>query len=44
MYINRSSATTQIFITMDYLITMSEKYLYFRKRKKYLARTFLPTP
>ena len=34
IYINRLSATTQIFIVMDYLIMMSEKYLYFRKRKK----------
>ena len=42
--INRLSTTTQIFIAIDYLIMMSEKYLYFRKRKKYLARTFFPTP
>ena len=41
-YINRLSTTMQIFIAMDYLITMSEKYLYFRKIKKHLARTFLP--
>ena len=39
-YINRLSTTMQIFIAMDYLITMSEKYLYFRKIKKHLARTF----
>ena len=38
MYINRLSTTTQIFIAMDvrndvrYLIMMSEKYLYFRKK------------
>ena len=38
MYINRLSTTTQIFIAMDvrndvrYLIIMSEKYLYFRKK------------
>ena len=45
IYINRLSATTQIFIVMDYLIMMSEKYLYFRKRKKkYLARTFFTHP
>ena len=25
---------------MDYLIMMSEKYLFFRKRRKHLARTF----
>ena len=44
IYINRLSTTTQIFIAMDYLIMMSEKYLYFRKRKKHLARTFFPHP
>ena len=38
IYINRLSSTTQIFIAMDYLIMMSEKYLYFRKGH------FLPTP
>ena len=32
--INRLSTTTQIFIAIDYLIMMPEKYLYFRKRKK----------
>ena len=42
--INRLSTTTQIFIAMDYLIMMSEKYLYFRKRKKHLARTFFTHP
>ena len=44
IYINRLSTTTQIFIAMDYLIMMSEKYLYFRKRKKHLARTFFTHP
>ena len=34
IYINRLITTTQIFIAMDYLIMMSEKYLYFRKTKK----------
>ena len=34
IYINRLSTTTQIFIAKNYLILMSEKYLYFRKRKK----------
>ena len=29
-YINRLSLTMQIFIAMDYLILMSEKYLHFR--------------
>ena len=28
IYINRLSTTTQIFIAMDYLITMSEKFLF----------------
>ena len=27
---------------MDYLIMMSGKYLFFRKSKKHLARTFSP--
>ena len=44
IYINRLSTTTQIFIAMDYLITMSENYLYFRKRKKHLVRTFFTHP
>ena len=44
MYINRLSTATQIFIAMNYLIVMSEKYPYFRKRKKKLTGTFLPTP
>ena len=36
IYINRLTTTTQIFMTMDYLLMMSEKYPYFRKRKKHL--------
>ena len=44
IYINRLITTTQIFIAIDYLIMMSEKYLYFRKRKKHLARTFFTHP
>ena len=44
IYIKRSSTTTQFFIAMDYLIMMSEKYLYSRKRKKHLARTFFTHP
>ena len=31
IYIDRLSLTMQIFIAMDYLIVMSEKYLHFRK-------------
>ena len=33
IYINRLITTTQIFIAMDYLILMPEKYLHFRKDK-----------
>ena len=40
IHINRLSTTTQILIAMDYLILMSEKYLYFRERQKHLARKF----
>ena len=43
IYINRLSSTTQIFIAMDYLIMMSEKYL-FLETKKHLARTFFTQP
>ena len=41
--INRLRTTTQIFITMDYLIAMSEKYAHFRKSQKHMARKFPPT-
>ena len=34
IYINRLSTTRQIFIAMDYLRMMSEKYLYLKKKKK----------
>ena len=43
IYINRLGSTTQIFIAMNYSIIMSEKYLYFRK-KKYLVITFFTHP
>ena len=33
IYINRLSATTQIFIAFDDLIMMAEKYIYLRKKK-----------
>ena len=33
IYINRLSTTRQIFIAMDYLRMMSEKYLYSKKKK-----------
>ena len=44
IYINRLRNTTQIFIAMYYSIMMSEKYFHFRKRQRYLAKTFSPTP
>ena len=44
IYINRLSTTTQISIAMDYLIMMSEKCIYFRKRKKHAARSFFTHP
>ena len=40
IYINRLSLTMQIFIAMDYLILMSEKYLHFRKQQKHVPRSF----
>ena len=40
IYINRLSLTMQIFIAMDYLILMLEKYLHFRKRQKHVPRNF----
>ena len=30
----------EIFIAMDYLILMSEKYLHFKKRQKHVPRNF----
>ena len=44
IYINRWSITTQIFIAMDYLIMMSEKYPYFRKRKKTFGKDIFYPP
>ena len=43
IYIYRLRPTRQIFIIMDYLILMLEKYLLFRKRQNHLARKFFPT-
>ena len=43
IYINRLRPTRQIFIIMDYLILMLEKYLLFRKRQNHVARKFFPT-
>ena len=43
IYINRLSTAKQIFIAIDYLILMLERYLQFRKRRKHLVRTFFPT-
>ena len=39
--IYRLSTTTQIFIAMDYLIMVSEKYLYVRKRKDHLTSNWI---
>ena len=44
IYINKLSTTALSFIPMDYLIMMSEKYLFFRKRREHLARTFFTHP
>ena len=44
IYINRLGTTTQIFKPMDYWILMSEKYRYFGKRQKHVARKFFSHP
>ena len=44
IYVNRLGTTTKIFIAMDYLILMLEKYVHFRKRQKYVARNFFAHP
>ena len=41
MDIKRLSTATQIFIAIDYLIIMPEKYLYFRKRKDHLTSNWI---
>ena len=38
IYINRLGTTTQVFMVMDYLILMSEKFLPFRKGQKPVVR------
>ena len=38
--VNKLSLTMQIFIAMDYLMLMSEKYLHFRKRQNHVQRNF----
>ena len=40
IHINRLSIIMQIFIAMDYLILISEKYLHFRIRQKHVPRDF----
>ena len=40
IHINRLTIIMQIFIAMDYLILISEKYLHFRKRQKHVPRDF----
>ena len=42
IYIDRLSATTQIFKAMGYLMLMSEKYLQFRKNKSICQGHFSP--
>ena len=42
--INRLSTTTQNFIAMDYLIMISEKHLYFRKRKDHFRMDIFFAP
>ena len=42
--INISGTKAQILISMDYLILLSEKYLHFEKRQKYVAREFFFLP
>ena len=44
LYINRLSTTTQIFLAMDCLIIMSEKCLYYRKRKKTFGKDIFYPP
>ena len=44
IYINRLSTTTQIFITMDYLMMVSEKCFHFRKRRMHFGRDILSPP
>ena len=44
IYRNRLSTKTQIFIKMDYLIMMSQNYLYFIKRKKTFGKDIFYPP
>ena len=43
IYIHRLSTTMQIFLAMNYLILMSEKYVHLRKRQKHIPRIFFST-
>ena len=40
IYKKRLGATTQIFIGINYLKLMSEKYVHFKTRQKHVARKF----
>ena len=42
-YIRRLSTTMQIFLAMNYLILMSEKFVHLRKRQKHVPRIFFST-
>ena len=42
IFINRLSTTMQIFVAIDYLILMSEKYVHFGKRQMHVAKNFSP--
>ena len=44
IYINRLSTATQIFTGIDYLIMMSENYLYFRKKEKTFGKVIFYPP
>ena len=42
IYINRLSFKMQIFIAIDYLILMLEKYLHVKKRQRHVPMNFFP--
>ena len=44
IFTNRLSTTMQIFMTMNCLILMSEKYVHFRKPQKHVLRNFFLSP
>ena len=44
IYINSLGTTTQIFIAMNYLIPMSEKYLHFREKQNHVEMNYFSHP